>query len=541
MDRDEAIKLLTTGKDGIEEWNRRQLADEEIPDLSGAKLVNAKLSNAILYRSNLSGADLSAAHLYRANFGKAKLSDATLHGADLRQAYLREANLSRANLSGADLSGADLSGADLREADLSGAKLSGAKFSGAILIGANLREAVLSGADLSRAYHTEAEFERSQTERIALEKQRERMAREESVSIPYTSALEDYPARSVAPLNIQELNLQRWRTKPKVQIERVPGLSLSRRPWLCVRAICRFSALRFRQFIHRRSSVADPVDCTVFAPPSVPRGEWLSVLVFAHRPDQVESARASAQEIDTRARKRGFKSLEMAIERGTGLGFHLDIPGIELRASVQSLLWRGRPDYIHFIAQIPSEFPIGTVIGRVTVTRVSIPIGSIVFMLEIVEGKASPRALSTVLGDAKATSRNSLMPVGDRIRRYKKAFISYASEDRPEVLKRVQMLRLARIRYFQDVLKLEPGDRWERKLYRHIDRSDLFLLFWSTSAKESKWVLKEIRYAIKRKGGDDLQPPDIIPVIIEGPPVPCPPEDLAHLHFNDYLIYFMKP
>jgi hypothetical protein len=103
------------------------------------------------------------------------------------------------------------------------------------------------------------------------------------------------------------------------------------------------------------------------------------------------------------------------------------------------------------------------------------------------------------------------------------------------------MLRLARIRYFQDVLKLEPGDRWERELYRHIDRSDLFLLFWSTRAKESKWVLEEVRYAIKRKAGDDAAPPDVIPVIIEGPPIPSPPEDLAHLHFNDYLIYFMYP
>ena len=81
----------------------------------------------------------------------------------------------------------------------------------------------------------------------------------------------------------------------------------------------------------------------------------------------------------------------------------------------------------------------------------------------------------------------------------------------------------------------------EGKLYRHIDRSDLFLLFWSTNAKESKWVLEEARYAIKRKGDNEFAPPEIFPVIIEGPPVPEPPKELAHLHFNDYLIYFMIP
>ena len=103
------------------------------------------------------------------------------------------------------------------------------------------------------------------------------------------------------------------------------------------------------------------------------------------------------------------------------------------------------------------------------------------------------------------------------------------------------MLRFDGVSYFQDLLNLEPGDRWERKLYRHIDECDLFLLFWSTNAKESKWVLEEARYAIKRKGDNEFAPPKIFPVIIEGPPVPEPPKELAHLHFRDYLIYFMIP
>ena len=36
MDRDEAIKLLKGGPDGIREWNQRRKQDEEIPDLSRA-------------------------------------------------------------------------------------------------------------------------------------------------------------------------------------------------------------------------------------------------------------------------------------------------------------------------------------------------------------------------------------------------------------------------------------------------------------------------------------------------------------------------
>jgi hypothetical protein len=41
MDRDEALRLLRGGPEGIAEWNRRQDAGEEIPDLGGVNLFNA--------------------------------------------------------------------------------------------------------------------------------------------------------------------------------------------------------------------------------------------------------------------------------------------------------------------------------------------------------------------------------------------------------------------------------------------------------------------------------------------------------------------
>ena len=94
--------------------------------------------------------------------------------------------------------------------------------------------------------------------------------------------------------------------------------------------------------------------------------------------------------------------------------------------------------------------------------------------------------------------------------------------------------------YFQDLMNLDPGDRWLRRLELGIDECDLFLLFWSSEAKSSEWVRQEVRYALERRGGDDLAMPEIKPVIIEGPPVVEPWEELAHLHFNDRVLYFMN-
>jgi hypothetical protein len=89
---------------------------------------------------------------------------------------------------------------------------------------------------------------------------------------------------------------------------------------------------------------------------------------------------------------------------------------------------------------------------------------------------------------------------------------------------------------FQDILDLGPGERWEKALYREIDRCDVFLLFWSKAAAASEWVSKEIDYALARQGYDADNPPAIQPVPIEGPPIAPPPPRLAELHFNDALL-----
>jgi hypothetical protein len=43
MDRDEALRLLKGGEEGVKEWNRRREAGEAIPDLSHANLTYAPL------------------------------------------------------------------------------------------------------------------------------------------------------------------------------------------------------------------------------------------------------------------------------------------------------------------------------------------------------------------------------------------------------------------------------------------------------------------------------------------------------------------
>ena len=143
MDRDEALKLLRGGEEGIAEWNRRRESGEELPNLMEADLIRANLSGANLTWADFSGANLTDAHLSGANLSEANLSGANLSGANFSEANLNAADLSRANLSGANLNGANLFETHLVGADFRGAHLFGANLSGALMVQVDLRGAKL--------------------------------------------------------------------------------------------------------------------------------------------------------------------------------------------------------------------------------------------------------------------------------------------------------------------------------------------------------------------------------------------------------------
>jgi cold shock CspA family protein len=274
----------------------------------------------------------------------------------------------------------------------------------------------------------------------------------------------------------------------------------------------------------RAPAQLDEVQCTVFAPPTTMPGSTLLVQVFAHLPEEANDARAIATELDVAARRRAYRSLEATVSVGSRLEFELHMPALLIDDPVALLTWRGRTEAVQFVVSVPPETNVGSVIGTLSISRDGLPVGHVKFTLSV----------------EAASGAMVAEPQGIEARRYRLAFVSYASHDRDEVLRRVQMLPVAGVRYFQDVLDLEPGRLWSTRLEEAIRDADVFLLFWSSHAKKSEWVRREVDFALACQRKDDLSPPEIRPVIIEGPPVIPPWDDLAHLHFNDRVLYFMR-
>jgi hypothetical protein len=265
----------------------------------------------------------------------------------------------------------------------------------------------------------------------------------------------------------------------------------------------------------------DWVECTIFGPRAVAPARRALIQVFVHRPSKAHQARDMAKEFDSGARRLGAKGLGAPLPLGTKLLFAVDAPELRIRYPVQSMVWRGSTDSVSFSVKVPAGAPLGPVVGTITVAAEGIPIGLLNFKLQVEE-----------------QCSDILQAISHAARRFTQAFVSYATKDRDKVLQRVQVLQAAQIEFFQDVLSLDPGDRWKKEIYRHIDSCDLFLLFWSAAARKSRWVMKETRYAFDRQKGNPDADPAIRPVLIEEP-IPAPPRYLKHLQFNDKLLALM--
>lgn len=266
---------------------------------------------------------------------------------------------------------------------------------------------------------------------------------------------------------------------------------------------------------------ADWLDVSAFAPAEARRGDDVLVQIFLHRPGQSAAAAAQAKESDQEATRRGVATLEVAVAIGQRLTIVLAAAGAVIEPASQQLTWRGEPRACQFSLKVPEGLALKALMVVATVIVDDAAAGSLRFRLPLV--------------DAAAAANPGIDMVGDSARRYTRAFLSYASPDRVEVLKHAQTLKAVHISFFQDLLSLEPGERWRRRLYKEIDGCDLFLLFWSRHARASQWVTRETDRALKRRGGSDDAPPDIIPIVLEGPPMPQPPDGWKEIHFNDWL------
>ncbi|MGB7948609.1 MAG: toll/interleukin-1 receptor domain-containing protein, partial [Candidatus Binatia bacterium] len=88
------------------------------------------------------------------------------------------------------------------------------------------------------------------------------------------------------------------------------------------------------------------------------------------------------------------------------------------------------------------------------------------------------------------------------------AFASYSSKDAELVTRSLSTLAhwAPTLDIFQDCLDLTPNEAFKAQLEAQIGKRDVFLLFWSRHARDSKWVLWEFETACLKPGMDAILP-----------------------------------
>jgi hypothetical protein len=126
-----------------------------------------------------------------------------------------------------------------------------------------------------------------------------------------------------------------------------------------------------------------------------------------------------------------------------------------------------------------------------------------------------------------------MMPPEPKSRRLR-AFLCYASDDRPAIRRLYQRLSAEGVEPWMDSYDLRAGQDWQLEVRQAVTRSDVVLVCLSQSSiGKTGFVQKEIRFALdaadERPGGAVF----LIPVRLEDCRVP---NRLSHWHWVDYFL-----
>ena len=266
-------------------------------------------------------------------------------------------------------------------------------------------------------------------------------------------------------------------------------------------------------------ATVDRVHFTVTAPTSVAAETTFVVDVWAHLEEQREIVIARAHQAAPGQALVIKTKGHFQIAQGSVLSVRLKFDSLVVQDPEDTILWEGQVGNATFAVLVASDVKPGPQIGQALVYLNGLQIATIHFTIHI--GQSSIVASEIVA----------------HVERHTKAFASYSSADRDEVLARIQGMLKAnpQLEVFLDVLTLRSGQNWEQELWEAIPANDVFYLFWSEHAKQSEWVEKEWRCALHARGLDFIDPCPLVP-----PERATPPPELASKHFNDWTLAFMR-
>jgi TIR domain len=261
----------------------------------------------------------------------------------------------------------------------------------------------------------------------------------------------------------------------------------------------------------------DDVSFTAGYPGVVTPHSWYSLLVYVHLSRlQAEADRRIADESQWFGLHPASSkaAAHVPLPKGTQLRISPDVPGVVFNPTALEVRWLEDLQQVAFRLQATPEAAGHTVLGAVEVYAGPLLVAQVPLSIHV-RGADEPHERP----DAAATSTAQL---------FSSVFASYAHEDNHVVQAFAEAYRALGIDVLVDKASLRAGQDWQQMLLRLIEEADLFQLFWSEAASQSRYVAEEWQHALllqNRKGERFIRP------LYWTSPWPPPPAQLAHLHF----------
>ncbi len=224
-----------------------------------------------------------------------------------------------------------------------------------------------------------------------------------------------------------------------------------------------------------------------YSPRLVPE-RWTPFLLFLH-------ASSLEQQIMRLLRERAseiyigtsFASQEThtSVPRGTELTIRRRLPGVDSNPREQRLTWEEDVHDLTFRVRAHREFAGQRIVGSIDLFVNEVPVGDLPVAFSVAEPGEGLQELKTQQ---------------TRGRLYRRVFASYSRKDSAVVKAAVATYEALGIYVYLDKndLRSRSGDAWQVALRRFIDDSEVFQLYWSHHAQESRWVEMEWRHALDR-------------------------------------------
>jgi len=290
------------------------------------------------------------------------------------------------------------------------------------------------------------------------------------------------------------------------------------------------------EFIERKTKLEIPrtfvnkskkknVNIGIYAVDKLEKGANSIIQVWLYRKIKKKKVSKLAKQFNPDVHEKARKSLFNRMERGDKITLILTANEFKY-SEKKEFTWNGDKACENFKVKPPIKIDekIKSITFSLLIFIQDLPVGDVHYSIN--------------LGDQSYLTKSNVGYIHHELNEFEKAFISYAAMDRKEVLARVQGLLLTeKFKIFLDVMNLAGAEKWQPRIYEEIENCDVFFLFWSKASKESKWVKKEIEFALDCKKESGIDKPRIHPIVI--PPIQKPPKNLKKLHFNDPITQFI--